>query len=480
LNEMADLLEVTNYGTITGEGNNDGGIAGYHRGTIIEAINHGTVFSPGPFVAGIAGYNEDGTIQKATNHGNVASSDSHVGGIAGTSSSASNIERACNLGSVTGGDRAGGLVGSNGGSISKIYDQGSVEGVSQVGGLIGINSGTVDVSYSGGRVVGSGTDIGALAGSNTGTITNSFWDNETSGQVTSAGGIAKSTGDMMRTATFTKAGWDFESLWAIRPTHTYPFFTWMDWNLAPLPMDDAYQLISDGPTHMLEPSLLANDSDLDRYVFPTLDPKLRTGYTLSVVAFDELSSRGASVHVHGDGGFIYDPSAVPSLWNLSLGEQVIDTFTYTLGDDLGGTATANVTLTVKGWRTAPTIETLSMPEGVVGTAYALLLSASDNDGDDLVWSMKSNATWLEMNGTVGWMSGIPTQAGSFWVLVTVSDGTGRTDQANLTLTVQPNPEGDGDRDDRGSKNDKVPLWAYGSLVAALFFATLTTVIWKRR
>jgi len=68
--------------------------------------------------------------------------------------------------SIVGDDFVGGLVGSNGGTISNCYSSGSVSGEGLVGGLMGSNSGAISNCYSSGLVSGTGDYVGGLAGYN--------------------------------------------------------------------------------------------------------------------------------------------------------------------------------------------------------------------------------------------------------------------------------------------------------------------------
>ena len=82
-------------------------------------------------------------------------------------------------------------------------------------------------------------------------------------------------------------------------------------------------------------NLLGNDSDVD-------------GDALSVIGFDAASAQGSSVVVGSDGSFTYDPRASVALNALLAGDTAADSFTYTVSDGNGGTATATMSLTVDG------------------------------------------------------------------------------------------------------------------------------------
>ncbi|MGV3755793.1 MAG: Ig-like domain-containing protein [Verrucomicrobiota bacterium] len=114
-------------------------------------------------------------------------------------------------------------------------------------------------------------------------------------------------------------------------------------NEAPVGVNDAYAANED--TVLAVPTatgVLANDTDVD------------AGAVLSVTAFDAVSARGAVVFVVSDGSFFYDPSAVPAIQGLAVGQTLVDTFTYTVSDGDGGSDTAiTVTITVSGRNDPP-------------------------------------------------------------------------------------------------------------------------------
>jgi hypothetical protein len=69
--------------------------------------------------------------------------------------------------------------------------------------------------------------VGGLLGWNyEGTTTDSFWDTDTSGQSWSDGGTGKTTVEMKIKSTFTDAGWNFTTIWAICEGTNYPRLLW--------------------------------------------------------------------------------------------------------------------------------------------------------------------------------------------------------------------------------------------------------------
>jgi hypothetical protein len=139
-------------------------------------------------------------------------------------------------GSVRGQEYVGGLVGVNAaGSIADCFAAGSVSGASIVGGLIGSNWDSLADCFSAGSV--SGTDIlGGLAGENwttrPGSLNGCYWDITTSGSIPgidagdTSGATGANTSEMMTLSTFTSAGWDFASTWAICEGINYPRLKW--------------------------------------------------------------------------------------------------------------------------------------------------------------------------------------------------------------------------------------------------------------
>jgi hypothetical protein len=132
---------------------------------------------------------------------------------------------------VSGGSCVGGFMGQMvGGSVSNCYATGTVTGGTNVGGLVGHvafggDDGYVSNSYSTGSVSGS-SNVGGLIGSNEWHVNNCFWDTETSGQSTSAAGTGKTTAEMKDITTFKDAGWDIKMTTLGNPTGGYPFLGW--------------------------------------------------------------------------------------------------------------------------------------------------------------------------------------------------------------------------------------------------------------
>ena len=112
-------------------------------------------------------------------------------------------------------------------------------------------------------------------------------------------------------------------------------------NTAPTARADVGATNEDTPLVVAGPGVLANDSDPDH-----LD-------VLSVVAGSTTSANGAAVVLSANGGYTYDPSGALELQKLGAGQTTADTFSYTIKDLGGATATATVQVTITGVNDAP-------------------------------------------------------------------------------------------------------------------------------
>lgn len=145
--------------------------------------------------------------------------------------------------------QVGGLVARGTGTVLNSYSRCTVIGVSQTSyraaGLLTMAdevAAEITKCYSTGSVSGATITSGLIAYLE-GTCTESFWDTETSGQLTSAGGTGKTTAQMKTQSTFTSAGWDFDTIWAIGGyvNDGYPYLQWW-YDPYPFADYDVYQV----------------------------------------------------------------------------------------------------------------------------------------------------------------------------------------------------------------------------------------------
>lgn len=195
-------------------------VAAFNYGEISYCSCSGTLTGDGSIKGGIAGSNV-GTISYCFSSATIVDtlSSSYTGGIAGINTGT--LYCCYATGDITGYDKVGGLVGSNGSAaaISNCYATGSVTVADSgsVGGLAGLNKGSVEQCYAVGTVVelGSSWYSGGLIGQNTGTVTDSLYDQYSTGMSDSGKGTGAAHTDMLDKSTFTALGWDFSNLWNI-------------------------------------------------------------------------------------------------------------------------------------------------------------------------------------------------------------------------------------------------------------------------
>jgi hypothetical protein len=116
-----------------------------------------------------------------------------------------------------------------------------------------------------------------------------------------------------------------------------------------------------------------------------------------------------------------------------------DSFTYTVSDGHGGTATANVNVQVNPVNDAPTLSNVPATATINElSAYTFTAAASDVDGDALTFSLVGAPAGASIN-SAGQFTWTPTEAQGgtglpFVFKVRVSDGTANAD-ADVTINV---------------------------------------------
>ena len=88
----------------------------------------------------------------------------------------------------------------------------------------------------------------------------------------------------------------------------------------------------------------------------------------------------------------------------------------------------------------PSISGTPVPTVAAGSGYSFVPSATDADGNPLVFSVTSKPSWADLNKATGRLTGVPTnaQAGSYEEIeISVSDGYSRVSLPKFTITVTP-------------------------------------------
>ena len=171
------------------------------------------------------------------------------------------------------------------------------------------------------------------------------------------------------------------------------------------------------------------------------------GYTLAVIGLNTTGTKGiASLNRAATNGVYYSPGTAFAY--LSQGETATDSFTYTVSDGHGGTATATDTVTIIGVNQPPVARgeqvttTASQP-----VAINVLAATTDVNRDDVLSVVGLSTTATRGSVTLG-ANGVATYApgAAFAYLAagttatdsfgyTVTDNHGATSTSTVTVTV---------------------------------------------
>ncbi len=186
-------------------------------------------------------------------------------------------------------------------------------------------------------------------------------------------------------------------------------------NRPPVALNDAFTVPFGSTGNLFD--VLANDSDPDG---------------------DPLAITGAGAPAHGSatvlGGKVsYTPVA---------GFSGSDTFTYSISDGKGGTASATVAVTISGPPNRPPVavnDSFVVPQNSSGNSFNVLANDTDPDGDALTIT----AVGAPAHGTASIASGkvsyTPTVGftGTDSFTYAIADGRGGTASATVSVTIQP-------------------------------------------
>ncbi|MCH8990578.1 MAG: tandem-95 repeat protein, partial [Acidobacteria bacterium] len=212
-------------------------------------------------------------------------------------------------------------------------------------------------------------------------------------------------------------------------------------NDAPVANNDTFGTDEDTPLNIAAAGVLANDTDAETD-------------TLTVTAFDAVSTSGAAVSVSADGSFTYDPTGSAVLQDLfSAAESIDDTFTYTISDGNGGADTATVTVTVTGINDLPVAgdDVAATDEDTPLNVAAPGVLANDTDAENDALTITAFDA-VSANGAAvavaadGSFSYDPTASAALQALAagdsiddtftyTIDDGQAGSDTATVTVTV---------------------------------------------
>ena len=110
------------------------------------------------------------------------------------------------------------------------------------------------------------------------------------------------------------------------------------------------------------------------------------------------------------------------------------TFSITVTDSVGNTASATFSLTIDA---GITINAITLPKGYEGTAYpGATFTATGGTNTGYTWSATGLPAGLSISTTTGAISGTPTAAGTFSIVATVTDSVGNTASTTVSLVVE--------------------------------------------
>lgn len=154
-------------------------------------------------------------------------------------------------------------------------------------------------------------------------------------------------------------------------------------------MTDTYSTDENTLLVIAAPGLLANDVDVDL-----------PNDSITAVPGVLVSALGAIVTINADGSMSYNSSAVTSIQQLTTGQSIQDSFTYTIQDNsLTTSNTGTVIMNVAGVNDAPTAVDDNYTVGV-GQSQFLDVLANDFDVDSPINPSTITVTSLPAFGTV--------------------------------------------------------------------------------
>jgi hypothetical protein len=120
---------------------------------------------------------------------------------------------------------------------------------------------------------------------------------------------------------------------------------------------------------------------------------------------------------------------------VAFGAPALSNVTVTAEDPAHASGTTAFTWSVTRTNRVPTVINPGNQTSLQGAGVTLAISGSDPDGDPLAYTASGLPAGLSLNASTGVISGAATTAGTYRVVVTVSDGRGGTASAGFGWTV---------------------------------------------
>jgi VCBS repeat-containing protein len=193
-----------------------------------------------------------------------------------------------------------------------------------------------------------------------------------------------------------------------------------------------------GPTILSISQLLGNDADGD-------------GDMLSLHSVTPVSRHGATITLNNDGTFTYDPSGSAAIAAMGPGEVWEDTISYIVEDGYGGISTSYATIAIAHDVLQGNDITLSVSEDL-GTPHVLFSAQTNNPGAEFSYSLVPgqaaqgvvtlNADSSFSYNTNGKFDHLRAGETTTEIIrYQVSDQYGRTDEANIIVTIEGRNDG---------------------------------------
>ena len=471
---MGTISNCHTTGVVIGIGSNIGGLVGSASGPISDCYATGDVSGTND-VGGLVGSSD--LLSNCYATGNVSGTGDEIGGLVGTNWD--DIFNCYATGSVSGTNAVGGLVGFAWDDISDCYATGKVsEGIIN-GGLVGVNAASVsncfwDTETSGIANSDGGTGKTTAEMKNKSTFTSAGWD------LSSVWGILngssypflfsfyhapfisfsnESVVDVEEDSYFTAS---FEYKISSYPSQNSFQSTSLDTNASWLTWDAMSNTISGTPTNDDIGPYWANLTVTDM-ISSTVKAIMLTVVNVNaapvILTSDDTSCFQDLLYVKNYTAIDVDPTNDTFTWSLNTSalwlainsvtgalsgtptNDDVGTFwvNVTVSDGNGGTDYTNFTLTVININDAPVIVTPDIISATEDALYSVDYNATDIDptSDILTWNLSTDAGWLTMDPSLGWLNGTPTNedVGTFWVQVEVDDGNNGSDVHEFTIVV---------------------------------------------
>jgi len=192
-------------------------------------------------------------------------------------------------------------------------------------------------------------------------------------------------------------------------------------------------------------NVLANDTDPDAHDVLTVSAVNGSGDKVG----ESIAGTYGTLLLADDGSYSYQlDNGKAAVQGLKAGQTATDSFSYTISDGHGGSATATLAITVTGTNDPPVAhdDSFETPEDATFkiAAASLLGNDTDADGDTLsitaVGTAGHGSVALNADGSVTYTpAGNYNGADSFSYTVSDGHGGGSTAQVNLTVTPVNDP-----------------------------------------